>query len=50
MGEILHHFWSQGISPHLLNLNIGDIQVQEKEAVVNVWNPAPPSMSTQLWN
>ena len=26
------------------------MQVQEKEAVVNGWNPAPPSMSSQLWN
>ena len=50
MAEILHHFWVDGISLHPLNLNIGGIQMQETDAVMNGWNPAPPSMSSQHWN
>ena len=50
MAEILHHFWLDGISLHPLNLNIGGIQMQETDAVMNGWNPAPPSMSSQHWN
>ena len=50
MAEILHHFWVDGISLHTLNLNIGGIQMQETDAVMNGWNPAPPSMSSQHWN
>ena len=42
MAEILHHFWVDGISLHPLNLNIGGIQMQETDAVMNGWNPAPP--------
>ena len=47
MAEILHNFWLEEISPHPLNLYIGGIQIQETDAVVNGWNPAPPSMSFQ---
>ena len=50
MAEILHHLWLDGISLHPLNLNIGGIQMQETDAVMNGWNPAPPSMSSQHWN
>ena len=30
MAEILHHFVSEGLSPHPLNVNIAATQVQEK--------------------
>ena len=35
-------------TPHPLNVNIAATQVQEKSALVNGRNPAPPWMSTQL--